>query len=60
MNGSVELLSDSSKKAVQPGCTIVVPSKSKKNKMTTAEYAAMGTSAASIATIMLTIANILK
>ena len=60
MNGSVELLSHSSGKAVQPGCTIVVPSKNKKNKMTTAEYAAMGTSAASIATMMVTIANILK
>lgn len=60
MNGSVELLSHSSAKAVQPGCTIVVPSKNKKNKMTTAEYAAMGTSAASIATMMVTIANILK
>lgn len=60
MNGSVELLSHSSKKAVQPGCTIVVPSKKQKNKMTTAEYAAMGTSAASIATMMVTIANILK
>lgn len=60
MNGSVELISHSSGKAVQPGCTIVVPSKNKKNKMTTAEYAAMGTSAASIATMMVTIANILK
>lgn len=60
MNGTVELISHSSSKAVQPGCTIVVPSKNKKNKMTTAEYAAMGTSAASIATMMVTIANILK
>lgn len=60
LNGSVELLKHSSKKAVQPGCTIVVPSKKRKNKMTTAEYAAMGTSAASIATMMVTIANILK
>lgn len=60
MNGAVELISHSSSKAVQPGCTIVVPSKNKKNKMTTAEYAAMGTSAASIATMMVTIANILK
>ena len=59
-NGSVELLSHHSKKAVQPGCTVVVPSKKQKNKMTTAEYAAMGTSAASIATMMVTIANILK
>lgn len=60
MNGTVELISHSSSKAVQPGCTIVVPSKNKKNKMTTAEYAAMGTSAASIATMMVTVANILK
>lgn len=60
MNGSVELLSHTSSKAVQPGCTIVVPSKKNKQKMTTAEYAAMGTSAASIATMMVTIANILK
>ena len=59
-NGSVKLLSHSSKKAVEPGCTIIVPSKKAKNKMTTAEYAAMGTSAASIATMMVTIANILK
>ena len=59
-NGSVELISHSSKKAIEPGCTIVVPSKKQKNKMTTAEYAAMGTSAASIATMMVTIANILK
>ena len=59
-NGSVSLLKHSSKKAVEPGCTIVVPSKKQKNRMTTAEYAAMGTSAASIATMMVTIANILK
>ncbi len=60
MNGSVELISHTSSKAVQPGCTIVVPSKKAKTKMSTAEYAAMGTSAASIATMMVTIANILK
>lgn len=60
MNGAVELLSHHSKNAVQPGCTIVVPSKKKKNKMTTAEYIGMGTSAASVATMMVTIANILK
>ena len=60
MNGAVELLDHHSKKAVQPGCTIVVPSKKQKNKMTTAEYIGMGTSAASVATMMVTIANILK
>lgn len=60
MNGSVALLSHHSKKAVEPGCTIVVPSKKQKNKMSTAEFIGMGTSAASVATMMVTIANILK
>ncbi len=60
MNGSVELLSHRSKTAVQPGCQIVVPSKKNKNRMTTAEYSAMGTSAASIATMLVSISNLLK
>lgn len=58
-NGAVKLVKHSSKKAIEPGCTIVVPPK-KKNRMTTSEYAALGTSAASIATMMVTIANLLK
>ena len=60
MNGSVQLLSHHSRLAIQPGCEIIVPSKNKKNKMTTAEYMSVGTSAASVATMMVTIANILK
>ena len=60
MNGSVELLSHHSKKAVQPGCEIVVPSKKTKNKLSTAETMSIGTSAASIATMIITVANILK
>lgn len=59
-NGSVELLKHGSKKAIQPGCQIVVPSKKNKQKMTIAEYSAIGTSAASMATMMVTIANLLK
>ena len=59
-NGSVELIRHSSKKAVEPGCTVVVPSKKQRGKMTVAEYAALGTSVASIATMMATIANIMK
>lgn len=58
MNGSVKLVSSS--KDIQPGCQIVVPSKKNKHRMTTAEYSAMGTSAASIATMLITIANLLK
>jgi protein involved in polysaccharide export with SLBB domain len=60
MNGSVELVNHQSKKAVQPGCEIVVPSKKAKNKLSTAETMSIGTSAASIATMIITVANILK
>ena len=60
MNGSVELIGRHSSKDIQPGCEIVVPSKQTKNKMSTAEVMSMGTSATSIATMMITIANILK
>ena len=60
MNGSVQLVPRHYKKAIQPGCEIVVPSKNMKNKLTTAETVAIGTSAASITTMMVTIANLLK
>lgn len=60
MNGSVQLINRRSSKDIQPGCEIVVPSKQNKNKMSTAEVMSMGTSATSIATMMITIANILK
>jgi len=39
---------------------IFTPLKKQKNKMTTAEYIGMVTSAASVATMMVTIANIIK
>lgn len=58
-NGAVEQLSHNSRKAIQPGCTIVVPAKNKQ-KPTITEYAAIGTSAASISTMLVTIANLLK
>lgn len=60
MNGSVELVNHHSKKAIQPGCEIVVPSKKNKRQMTTSERMSIGTSAASIATMVITVANILK
>lgn len=59
-NGSAQQLGHHSSKDIEPGSRIVVPSKNAKNKMTVAEYSAMGTSAASIATMMVTIANIMK
>lgn len=58
MNGAVKEVD--SRKDIQPGCEIVVPSKKQKQQMSTAEVMSMGTSAASIATMIITVANILK
>ncbi len=60
LNGSVKLINRHSRRDIEPGCEIIVPSKNKRNKLTTAETMAIGTSAASVATMMVTIANILK
>ena len=57
MNGTVEKVTRSTKPT--PGCEIVVPAKSK-NKVTTAEMLAIGTSTASLATMIATIANLIK
>ena len=60
MNGSVELVNKRSSKSIQPGCEIVVPTKDTKEKLSTAEWMGMGTTAASISTMMVSIANLLK
>lgn len=57
MNGDVAKVSSGAK--IRPGCEIVVPQKVI-NKMTVAETAAIGTSIASIATMLATIANIMS
>lgn len=60
MNGSVELIRKNSHKAIQPGCEIVVPTKEMRDKLTAAEWMGMGSTAASISTMMVSIANLLK
>ena len=60
MNGAVEQLGRRSSKSIQPGCEIVVPSKPQKTKMSTAEMMTIGTSTASIATMIATLVNIFK
>jgi len=57
MNGMVGKISQGAK--VKPGCEIVIPSKITR-KMNAAEIATMGTSVASIATMIATIANMSK
>ena len=61
MNGTVNKLKNSSSKGIEPGCEIYVPTKPmKQNKMTTAEVLSMGSTAASIASVIAVIANLLK
>lgn len=60
MNGSVVDVSKNSTKAVEPGCEIVVPRKSMNNKLSPTEMATIGTSTASIATMIVAIINLLK
>ena len=57
MNGKVAKVSHRAKP--QPGCEIVVPKKSR-TRMSLAETISLGTGAASIATMIATIANVLK
>ena len=57
MNGKVAKVGHKVKP--QPGCEIVVPKKVR-SKMSTAEAISLGTGAASIATMIATIANVLK
>lgn len=56
MNGKVARVDRGAKPA--PGCEIVVPSKALRDKMSTGEWIGIGTGAASIATMIATIANL--
>ena len=55
MNGAVEKVSKHSRKVIQPGCEIVVPSKIATNKMDTKEILSLGSSTASIAAMIVAI-----
>lgn len=58
MNGNVAKADRKHKP--QPGCEIVVPTKNRGNKLTTAEVLAIGTTTASISTMIATLVNLLK
>lgn len=58
MNGTVAQVGHNAK--IKPGCEIVVPSKPKSTTMKLTEWLTLGTSVASIATMLATMANILK
>ncbi|MCR5679648.1 MAG: SLBB domain-containing protein [Prevotella sp.] len=58
MNGNVAKASRKNKPA--PGCEIVVPTKQRGNRMSTAELLTIGSTSASIATMIATLVNLLK
>lgn len=58
MNGSIEKLSRCSKKAIMPGCEIVVPRKKVNKSMK--EFVTIGTSTVSLATMVVTLVRIIK
>lgn len=58
MNGTVAKVGRGTK--VRPGCEIVVPSKPKSDGKSLAQWLAIGTSTASIATMIATIVNLIK
>ena len=60
MNGTVSRLKSGGAKEIEPGCEIIVPSKGPKKKMSPAEIIGMGTSAASLATMIATLVNLFK
>ena len=57
MNGTVAV---GSWAKLEPGCEIVVPPRNEKDKLTTGEWLSIGTSAASITTMVATIVNLFK
>lgn len=59
MNGTVKKISRCSKKAIQPGSEIVIPRKSAR-KMSTSEIMAIGTSAISLSTMIVTLVNLIE
>lgn len=60
MNGTVSRLKSRDKKAIEPGCEIIVPSKEEKKRMSTAEILDMGSTTASIAAMIATMVNLFK
>ena len=60
MNGGVKKISKLSSNDIQPGMEIVVPAKNLRKKLSTAEIVTIGSSAVSIATMIVSIVNLLR
>lgn len=60
LNGTVSRLKTRNNKMIEPGCEIIVPSKEERRRMSTSEIIGMGTSAASLATMVATMVTLFK
>ena len=60
MNGTVSKANRWSKKIVEPGCEIVVPTKDDKEGMSAAEILSLSSTAASLATVVLALINVFR
>lgn len=60
MNGTVSRLKSGNSKAIEPGCEIIVPSKEPKKGLSTAEMIALGSSSASLATMVAALFNLFR
>lgn len=60
MNGTVSRLHRRSKKGIEPGCQIIIPSKKERNRMSLTEIMSFATSAASLGSMAASIANMVK
>ena len=60
MNGTVARLKARSAKAIEPGCEIIVPSRSEKKRMALAEILGISSTTATIAAMVATLSNSFK
>ena len=60
MNGSVAKAKRRSSKLVQPGCEIIVPARKERDGLKTTEILSLGSTSASLATVVLALMNLLK
>lgn len=60
MNGTIARAKDGGKNLIQPGCEIIVPAKGERKGLSLPEILSIGTSTASLATMIATIANLIN
>lgn len=60
MNGTVSRIRSGSKTAIEPGCEIIIQTKDPSKRMSVAEMVGMGTSIATLGTMIATLVNLFK